>query len=89
VSPGISTISTVAGVTLGGFTSAASFSSLWSGTFTTPRFDLLELKAKLDDSALVFEMQLNRVVFPVLVMPIIPQFNAIGVKIRDAVQIYN
>jgi hypothetical protein len=42
-----------------------------------PRLDLFELKAKLEDSARVFEMQLKRAVFPVLVMPMMPQFNAI------------
>jgi len=38
-------------------------------------FDLLVLKTKFDDSALVFEIQLNMVVLPVLVIPIIPHFN--------------
>ncbi len=56
---------------------ADSFSSLGSGTLMIPRLDLFELKAKLEDSARVFEMQLNRVVFPVFVMPMMPQFNAI------------
>jgi len=75
--PGISTISTLAGVTLTGFTSLAISSSLLSGTSTTPRLDLDALKAKLLVSAFVFDMQLKIVVLPILVIPIIPHFSAI------------
>ena len=39
--------------------------------------DVLVLKAKLVDSALVFEMQLKMAVLPTFVIPIIPHFNAI------------
>jgi hypothetical protein len=42
-----------------------------------PIFDLVALKAKLVASALVFEMQLKIVVFPVLVNPMMPQLRAI------------
>jgi len=38
--------------------------------------DFVALKTKLDVSAFVFDTQLNMVVFPVLVNPVIPQFNA-------------
>jgi hypothetical protein len=41
--------------------------------FITPRFDFDPAKAALCTSARVFEIQLNRVVFPVLASPIIPQ----------------
>jgi len=42
-----------------------------------PMFDLVALKAKLEASALVFDMQLKIVVFPVFVRPMMPQLRAI------------
>ena len=49
-----------------------------SCTFTMPMLDLLVLKANSVISAFVFDTQLNIVVLPVLVSPIIPQFKAIN-----------
>jgi len=48
-----------------------------SGTSAIPILDFVALKTKLEVSAFVFDTQLNMVVFPVLVNPTIPQFNAI------------
>ncbi len=48
-----------------------------SGTLQTPMLDFPVLKAKLVIWALVFDMQLNRVVLPELVMPTIPHFKLI------------
>jgi len=42
-----------------------------------PILDLFEVKAYWLDSALVFEIQLNIVVFPTFAIPTIPHFNAI------------
>jgi hypothetical protein len=70
-------ISTVAGTTLADFMSASILNNLSSGTSTLPIFDLVALNAKLLASALVFDMQLKMVVLPILVRPMIPQFNAI------------
>jgi hypothetical protein len=41
--------------------------------------DLFEVKAKLEVSTLVFDMQLNSVDLPTLATPIIPHLSAIGV----------
>jgi hypothetical protein len=46
-----------------------------------PTLDLLEVKAKLDVSTLVLDIQLNRVDFPTLATPIIPHLSAILCKI--------
>jgi len=44
-------------------------------------FDLLVVKAKLEVSTLVFDMQLKRVDFPTFATPTIPHFNAILYKL--------
>jgi hypothetical protein len=41
-------------------------------------FDLLDVKAKLEVSTFVFDMQLKRVDFPTLATPMMPHFNAIA-----------
>ena len=78
VSPGISTISTVAGTIFSVGWNFSSWYSRGSGTCTTPTLDLLEVKAKLEVSTLVLDMQLKRVDLPTLATPIIPHFSAIA-----------
>jgi len=41
-------------------------------------FDLLDVKAKLEVSTFVFDMQLKRVDFPTFATPMMPHFNAIA-----------
>src|SRR5210317_1540319 len=72
--PAISTISTVVGITLSGFTRLSSFSSLASGTFTTPILGSMVQKGKFADCALAFDRQLNKVDFPTFGSPTIPAF---------------
>jgi hypothetical protein len=67
----------VAGITFADFIIEFILSNRLSGTPTVPILDLVALKAKFDDSALVFDMQLKIVVLPMLVNPIMPQFKAI------------
>jgi hypothetical protein len=50
----------------------------------TPRFDFEPAKEDLCTSARVFEMQLNKVVFPELASPMIPQRKGIRVRFSSA-----
>src|ERR1700756_5237774 len=72
--PAISTISTVAGTTLLGFTRSSNFNNLSSGTFITPRFGSIVQKGKLAAWAFAFDRQLNKVDLPTLGNPTIPHF---------------
>jgi hypothetical protein len=74
--PAISTISTVVGTTLWGFTSLSSSVSLSSGTVITPILGSIVQKGKLADCAFAFDRQLNKVDLPTLGNPTIPHFNA-------------
>jgi hypothetical protein len=75
--PGMSIISTVAWVTLAGFTMRSMAYNRSSGTGITQRLDLVELKAEREVAAFVFDIQLKMVVFPVPDRPIIPHLSAI------------
>jgi hypothetical protein len=82
-------------VIFAGLTIFAILKSRSSGTSTTPRLLLDALKAKLLVSALVFEIQLKMVVFPMFVIPMIPHLSAINPKFegeffcKDIVNIKN
>ena len=75
--PAISTISTVVGITLSGFTMFDKASNLSSGTEIIPTLGSIVQKGKLADCALALDKQLKRVDFPTLGNPTIPHFNAI------------
>jgi hypothetical protein len=70
----MSTISTVAGTTLSGFTKPSSVVNLESGTLTTPILGSMVQNGKLALWALAFDKQLKRVDFPTLGNPTIPAF---------------
>ena len=77
--PAISTISTVVGITLSGFTMADKASNLSSGTDIIPTLGSIVQKGKFADCAFAFDKQLNNVDFPTLGNPTIPHFNAITI----------
>src|SRR5690554_7675092 len=82
-SPAISTISTVAGCTLSGFTNSDNFSNLGSGTFTTPTLGSIVQNGKFALCAFAFDKQLKSVDFPTFGRPTIPAFIfALGFKIK-------
>jgi predicted membrane-bound dolichyl-phosphate-mannose-protein mannosyltransferase len=65
------------------------FASLSSGTVIIPIFDFEALKAKVLASALVALIQLNMVVFPILVIPIIPHFSPMADGVFCSAKIAN
>ena len=67
----------VVGTTLAEWISLSISNNRGSGTFIVPRFDFEDVNAALWTSALVFEIQLNKVVLPVPAKPMIPQRNGI------------
>ena len=72
--PAISTISTVAGNTLSGFTNSSNFSNLASGTLTTPIFGSIVQNGKFALCALALDKQLKSVDLPTFGNPTIPAF---------------
>lgn len=76
-SPAISTISTVAGTTRGGFDIFARIVSLSSGTVVKPMLGSIVQKGKLAAWALEELIQLKRVDFPTFGRPTIPHLKGI------------
>ena len=81
--PGRSTISTVAGTMR---LECEMLSMSFNRSSTTSHMPMLDFDAK-PISALVFDMQLNMVVLPVLDKPMIPQFSAIMEKFLQRYEI--
>ena len=75
--PAISTISTVAGTTLCGFTSFSRTSRRSSGTIVEPMLGSMVQKGKFADCAFPELIQLKSVDLPTLGRPTIPHLNAI------------